>query len=276
MLGLAFGSFLNVFLIRFPEEESLATPRSHCRHCDHTLAWWENIPVLSWLILRGRCRQCRAAIGIRYPAIEFLVGLLWAACFLNAKPTDYPSLSANIAQIFLEAIGFSILCWLLVALAVLDFEYLWLPDVLTLPGTALGFAFTLARFWPHEQFRELPAILHLAWTSILAILAATAIVLLIRLLYWIVRRQEGMGLGDAKLMAMLGAWLGLQGSIETFILAIFAGSAVALIWLLALTFRKQSGGWSTLSLPFGTVLCACALLEIFSPHWLMGNWQLLI
>jgi leader peptidase (prepilin peptidase)/N-methyltransferase len=277
LLGLAFGSFLNVFLIRFPEEESLATPRSHCRHCDHTLTWWENIPVLSWLILRGRCRECHTSIGFRYPAIELTVGILWAACWWTfSSPLYSPSAdAASSTAALVPAVGFPILCWLLTALAILDFEYLWLPDVLTLPGAALGFVFTLIRYWPHEQFRELPAILHLAWTSLLAILASTAIVLLIRLLYWIVRRQEGMGLGDAKLMALLGAWLGLQGAVETFILSIFAGATVALVWLLVLAFRRKSSGWSTLPLPFGTVLCASALLEIFSPHWLMGNWAIL-
>lgn len=85
-----------------------------------------------------------------------------------------------------------------------------------------------------------------------------------------------MGLGDAKLMALLGAWLGLQGAIETFILAVFAGCAAALVWLLVRAVRGKSSGWATLPLPFGTVLCACALLEIFSPHWLIGNWMLLI
>lgn len=276
LFGLACGSFLNVFLIRFPEEESLATPRSHCRHCDHTLAWWENLPLLSWLILRGRCSQCHTAIGLRYPAVELAIGLLWAACWWTFAPSLVESPADHSLISFVPAVGLPVLCWLLTALAILDLEYLWLPDVLTLPGVAIGFIFTLIRYWPHEQFRELPAIVHLAWTSLLAILAGAAIILLIRLLYWIVRRQEGMGLGDAKLMALLGAWLGLQGAVETFILAVFLGSAVALGWLLVLTARRKSSGWSTLPLPFGTVLCACALLEIFSPHWLMGNWLLLL
>ncbi len=233
---------------------------------------------MSWLILRGRCRQCHTSIGLRYPAIELTVGILWAACWWRlSSPLFAPSAdTASSTAVLVPALGFPILCWLLVALAALDFEYLWLPDILTLPGTALGFLYTLIRYWPHEQFRELPAILHLTWTSLLAILAGTAIVLLIRLLYWIVRRQEGMGLGDAKLMALLGAWLGLQGAIETFILAVFAGCAAALVWLLVRAVRGKSSGWATLPLPFGTVLCACALLEIFSPHWLIGNWMLLI
>src|ERR1039458_2744307 len=83
LLGLAFGSFLNVCVSRLPEGESVATPRSHCRRCSHALAWWENLPLLRWLLLRGRCRSCSAWIGLRYPAVELAVGVLWVGCWLN-------------------------------------------------------------------------------------------------------------------------------------------------------------------------------------------------
>ena len=144
LLGLAFGSFLNVCLSRWPEGESIVRPRSHCRHCDHALAWWENVPVLSWLALRGRCRNCRASIGCRYLLVEVSIAALWAGIMWHAlpgclgvdcfPPPDHAV--SNICFLVLLDGGKVVLCWLLVALAVLDAEHLWLPDWLTLPGAA--------------------------------------------------------------------------------------------------------------------------------------------
>jgi len=149
LLGLAFGSFLNVCLSRWPEGESIAKPRSHCRNCDHTLAWWENIPLLSWVVLRGHCRSCRAAISWRYPLVELAVGALWATvawqftrlAFNPEVPAISPFLHYNVDNSLGAALGGMIFFWLLVALAVLDAEHFWLPDWLTLPGIALGVVF---------------------------------------------------------------------------------------------------------------------------------------
>ncbi len=138
LLGLAFGSFLNVCLSRWPEDESIVQPRSHCRSCERTLAWWENVPLVSWLALRGCCRSCGAWIGWRYPLVELAVGVLWAVAawqFLNLiSLPDAPTL--NIA--FADALGKMIFYWLLVALAVLDSEHLWLPNFITLPESLSG------------------------------------------------------------------------------------------------------------------------------------------
>jgi leader peptidase (prepilin peptidase) / N-methyltransferase len=261
LLGLAFGSFLNVFLVRFPEDESVVTPRSHCRNCDHTLAWWENLPLLSWILLRGRCRLCRNRIGLRYPLVELVMGLLWAACWVKFQSP-------------LEILGFALLCWLLVALSALDAEYLWLPDALTLPGIALGFCFTLLRSWTDHATDRPANLLHAAWTALLAILASAGLVLFIRLAYWLVRRQEGMGLGDAKLMALLGAWLGLGGAMESFVLSVFAASLAAMVWLVVLAVRGKAGGWSTMPLPLGTFLCLAAFSEVFYPNWIWNGLHL--
>jgi leader peptidase (prepilin peptidase)/N-methyltransferase len=265
LLGLAFGSFLNVFLTRFPEGESIVSPRSHCRNCDHTLAWWENLPLLSWILLRGRCRTCRKWIGIRYPLIELAIALLWAACWAKFSLPIFP---AATAQSITQILGSAVLCWLLVALAALDAEHFWLPDALTLPGIALGFFFTLLRSWSGDAIDRHGILTHAATTSALAILASAGLVLFIRLAYWLVRRKEGMGLGDAKLMALLGAWLGLIGAMESFVLSVFAATAAASVWLAVLALRRRTSEWATMPLPLGTFLCVAAVSEIFYPDWI--------
>ena len=279
LLGLAFGSFLNVFLVRFPAGESVVAPRSHCRHCDHVLAWWENIPLLSWIVLRGRCRQCRAWIGIRYPLIELAIGFLWAACWFRFGPISVDAVAgpqqilAHTATLFrlVHVIGANLLCWLLLALAILDAEYFWLPDWLTLPGIAIGFAYAALLGWIYQLGPAL--LLHTLWYRLLGILGAGGVVLAIRLAYWLIRRQEGMGLGDAKLMAMLAAWVGLRGSLECFTISIFAAAAAAMLWLAVLAIRRKTEGWAKMPLPLGTFLCAAALVEVFHPQWLWRWWQ---
>jgi len=269
LLGLAFGSFLNVCLSRWPRDESVVQPRSHCRNCDHTLAWWENVPLLSWVVLRGRCRKCGAGISWRYPLVELVVGILWAAqvwrltkdiseALLGTAPTlhpDYPYL--------IVPIGMMILCWLLVALAVLDAQHLWLPDWLTLPGAALGFLFFLLgiKFNSDRILSFYGALgmqrrilLHLAGRRLLGILAAAALILLIRWIYKLIRKREGLGLGDAKLMALLAAWLGLPGALLAFVLGAIIGAVTALA-LLAVNRRRDTASWAATKLPLGTFLC---------------------
>jgi leader peptidase (prepilin peptidase)/N-methyltransferase len=291
LLGLAFGSFLNVVVSRLPEGENIATPRSHCRNCDHTLTWWENLPILSWLLLRGRCRQCQIRISLRYPLIELAVGLLWTGIWLKFCE---PLLSGQFSEKFHEfrgcwgeieaphygaaycvtsIIGYAVLSWALVALAALDAEHFWLPDRLTLPGITLGFGFTVLRaVWTASPINYRPGPSGAALSCLLAILFSGGIILIIRLAYWLIRRQEGMGLGDAKLMAMLGAWLGLQGALESFALAIFGALIAALVWLAILAIRRKSSEWAKMLLPLGTFLCLGALTEIFYPNWLWSTW----
>ncbi len=140
LFGLAFGSFLNVCAARWPEEESAAKGRSHCRSCGRTLAWWENIPLASWLALRGHCRTCKAAISWRYPLVELAVGTLWAfeTWRVLAVATDLAQPIAVLCYQLSVVLGTMIFLWLLVALAVLDAENFWLPDRLVWPGIALG------------------------------------------------------------------------------------------------------------------------------------------
>jgi leader peptidase (prepilin peptidase)/N-methyltransferase len=281
LLGLAFGSFLNVFLTRFPEGKSVVAPRSHCRNCEHTLVWWENLPLLSWILLRGRCRSCRTWIGVRYPLVELAVALLWAGCWIRFSSPLFAPISAGtevphpLAHSLFQVFGFALLCWLLVALAALDAEHFWLPDWLTLPGIAAGFLYTLLDTWSLQTwsrwFFDRPAnVFHAAWHCALAIIGAGGLILFIRLVYWLVRRREGIGLGDAKLMAMLGAWLGLRGGLESFLLAVLVASAVAMIWLAVLAIRGDTDGWAKMPLPLGTFLSVAGVVEVFCPDWLLN------
>jgi leader peptidase (prepilin peptidase)/N-methyltransferase len=261
LLGLCFGSFLNVCLSRWPAGESVISPRSHCRHCGRTLAWWENVPLLSWLALRGRCRTCHAWIGWRYPLVELAVGALWAHAawtFVDwAFVPGVPELA--LFKGLATLIGRLFFFWLLVALAVLDAEYLWLPNWLTLPVIAIGFAYSVVPLPFDGVFAQA------SWggsiqgraaiASLISILIAAGLILLIRWLYWLVRRREGIGLGDAKLMAMLAAWLGLPGALLAFVLGVALGGIAAVVVLVVPSARRDSESWALSKLPLGTFLC---------------------
>ncbi len=260
LLGLAFGSFLNVCLSRWPAGESIVKPHSHCRSCGRTLKWWENVPLLSWLALRGRCRSCRAWIGWRYLVVEASVGGLWALIgfrLLSRLPGTGTSIAmqqVNPPYGLLDAIGLMIFCWLLVGLAVLDAEHFWLADAATIPGIVLGFAYSL--FWVEQLGVALrPELWKVLGMRLLAAVAAAGLILLIRWIYWLIRRREGIGLGDAKLMALLAAWLGIRGALLAFGLGVALGATVAFI-LLALPSARASGeNWAVKKLPLGTFLC---------------------
>ncbi len=273
LLGLAFGSFLNVCLTRWPQDECIVSPRSHCRNCYHVLAWWENVPVLSWLALRGRCRKCRTAIGGRYPAVELLVAVLWCVpawkLFNLLSEMDLPLIQAY--DDILIAIGWMLFYWLTVGLAFLDAEHLWLPDRLTISGAVVGcVAATLhAGLVADSPMRNLDQrVSHVVTSAFLANVAGMAIasglVLLISGIYWLMRRREGIGRGDAKLMALLAAWLGLPGALLAFVLGVVLGALVALVLLLARKNQRfDSEDWSLTRLPLGTFLCIGGLVSSF-------------
>lgn len=277
LLGLAFGSFLNVCLTRWPAGESILKPRSHCRACGRTLAWWENIPVLSWLALRGRCRTCGTWIGWRYPLVELAVGLLWAivAWRYSYWGVDFLLPNSELALELARASGRAVFFWLVVALATLDAENLWLPDWLTWPGIALGLAFSVAPLpifgGTFASFHRGPNIhVQTAIATLISMALAALLILLIRWTYKLIRKREGVGLGDAKLMAMLAAWLGLPGALLSFVIGVVLG---ALTGLLLLALPKASAGktnapgenpagssagaelWAFRKLPLGTFLC---------------------
>jgi leader peptidase (prepilin peptidase) / N-methyltransferase len=266
LAGLAFGSFLNVCVTRWPAGESIVTPRSHCRNCVRKLAWWENIPIASWLALRGRCRTCSASIGWRYPLVEFAVAASWAIIAWHSLGelfaiTDALSLPVSYSPRFLLGLvvtvsGKMAFTWILIGLAALDAEHLWLPNAVTLPGIGLGIALTLLRGTPILSMASLlvpvsERLLH----SALAALIPAGLILLIRWTYWLIRRREGIGLGDAKLMAMLGAWLGLPGALLSFVIGVLLASIAAFVLLALPAERRGSESWVAAKLPLGTFLC---------------------
>ena len=261
LLGLAFGSFLNVCLSRWPAGESIIHPRSHCRNCEHTLAWWENIPLVSWLILRGRCRSCHAAIGWRYPLVELAVGILWAWTLWDSSAwtldPDRTSLVFCVEAI--RILGPLAFYWLLAALAMLDAEHLWLPNFLTLPGIALGVGVfflpeAIQKYWG-DFYPQFPSLFWSTVDHVIGILAAAALILVIRWLYKLIRHQEGIGLGDAKLMALLAAWLGLPGALLAFVLGTLLAALAGLFVVAVPAARTNPQSWATSKLPLGTFLC---------------------
>ena len=269
LLGLAFGSFLNVCLSRWPAGESIVSPRSHCRNCTHTLSWWENIPLVSWLVLRGRCRNCGTWIGWRYPVVEALVGVSWAAAAWQAlDPTSIAqllfahSLPVVVYLGVLTIVGNFVLRWLLVALAVLDAEHFWLPDWITLPGIVAGFFLALVHGTIIGESGSMKyAAKTAALNSIVGILAAASLILLIRWLYQLIRHREGLGLGDAKLMALLAAWLGLPGALLAFAIGVVLGASVALVLLAVPSTRTNPQSWAASKLPLGTFLCVGGIVS---------------
>jgi len=265
LFGLAFGSFLNVCLSRWPAGESVVKPGSHCRNCNHTLSWWENLPLLSWIILSGRCRNCKTAITWRYPLVELAVAVLWGiATWQWAGPSFEGFILRASPWAALCLLAFKLVFyWILIALVFLDAENLWLPDRLTLPGTLFGVVKVLFELWLAGRFFILNHGLVFAAVSLFGgILAAAALILLIRWLYKLIRHREGIGLGDAKLMALLAAWLGLPGALLAFALGAVIGAITALA-LLILPRKPQADAptWAATKLPLGTFLCIGGIIS---------------
>jgi leader peptidase (prepilin peptidase)/N-methyltransferase len=276
LLGLAFGSFLNVCLSRWPEGESIVHPRSHCRNCGRVLSWWENVPLVSWIALRGRCRGCGTWIGWRYVIVETAVGACWSLAVWNALPANLNPIVPMYffwLQIAVAAISMALI-WLLIALAALDAEHLWLPDWLTLPGIGVGLSLGFLKL---PILMKLSAMTGLPFTEgvktgrfglfapalelVVGVMASAALILLIRWAYWLVRRREGLGMGDAKLMALLAAWLGFSGALLAFGVGVVLGAAVALIVVLVPRHPLQQERRAQLKLPLGTFLCIGGIIS---------------
>ena len=218
-LGLAFGSFLNVVIHRLPRGQSLVRPGSACPACGQPIRAWDNVPVLSWLVLRGRARCCRARISVRYPLVELLGGLLaWAVLqrVVLALPSSTSWWMALASFSIHLALGLG-----LIAAAFIDLEYMVLPDGITLGGTVLGIASVPLR--PDLGLFE---------SLVGAALGFVMIWLPFDLLYRVVRGRTGMGLGDAKLAMLAGAWFGWPGALFALLAGAVQGTAVTLAVLL--------------------------------------------
>ena len=229
VFGLLFGSFLNVCIYRLPARLSVMRPSSQCPACGHVLSWYENIPVLSYAVLRGRCRGCRAPIALTYPLIELLTLAIFAGGYWLYGPTPL-----GVARIVFG-------CALLV-LFVIDLQHQILPNVITLPGIALGFAFSFFAMPPGPT----------PISSAIGIAVGGGLLWLTAVAYERLRHQEGLGFGDVKMLAMIGAFLGWELTLVTLLLSTLLGS---LVGVGLIVFRR---GDMKSVLPFGTFLAVGA------------------
>jgi leader peptidase (prepilin peptidase)/N-methyltransferase len=235
--GLCFGSFLNVCIYRLPRGQSVVKPRSACPHCGDPIPLYHNVPVVSWLILRGKCRSCKQPISPRYLVIELLTGLLFLGC--------YAHFGLTLAMLKVAVLGF-----LLLGLIFTDAETKLLPDAMTLPGLALGIGFSLVVPVNDLASRIMPGMVSAAmrheiswrlWSlsdSLLGAAVGASFLYGAAAIYLKTRGAEGMGFGDVKLMAMIGAFLGTKLTVFTIFTASLAGSLVGLSTILAI-WRKR-------------------------------------
>jgi len=239
-VGGVVGSFLNVVIYRVPRRESVVKPRSHCPHCGRVIRWYDNIPLLSWLILRARCRDCGVPISVRYPTVELLTAVL------TALTLERYGLTVAAAEVALFA-------WGSIALGLIDLEHQLLPDVLTYPAIVLGVAGALAGG------------LTTPLASALGLVVGGGIPAVVIVLYKAFRGIEGMGWGDVKYLAAIGAVLGVQGCLWVLIVAAVLGAAFGIGLMIA------GRGSGKTALPFGTFLALAALAWLYTP----ASWRLL-
>jgi len=249
--GLCWGSFLNVCIYRLPRGKSVVTPRSACPHCGDPIPLYHNVPVLSWLILRGKCRSCKQPISPRYLVIELLTGLLFLGCYAHFGLT-------------LAALKCAVLGYLLLGLVFTDAETKLLPDAMTLPGLVLGIAFSLVVPVNDLASRIMfglvsPALRsEISWRvwslsdSLLGAAVGASFLYGAAAIYLRTRGVEGMGFGDVKLMAFIGAFLGTKLTVLTIFAASLAGSLFGLstilaVWIKRIRRNKARGSSSRIS-----------------------------
>lgn len=241
LLGLVVGSFLNVCIVRLPADESIVVPASHCRTCNAPVAWHDNIPVASFVLLGGRCRGCGAPFSARYPLVEILTGVLFGMVAMQELPLPQTALHMAIAAA-------------MVAITFIDIDHFLILDVITYPSIAVSPLLALA-------------IGHITVTdSFLGIVVGGGSLWAFAWSYEKLRKQEGMGLGDVKLLAMIGGLLGWQATP----FSLFAGAVLgSFVGLGAMVFR---GRRFNLELPFGPFLAIGALVYMFDGPRLIDWW----
>jgi len=283
LLGLAFGSFLNVCVYRLPLDLSVVTPRSACPGCKKPIAFYDNVPVVSWLLLRGRCRHCKTRISARYLFVEVITGALFLGC--------YAYFGITVATLKYCVFGF-----LLLGLIFTDAETKLLPDKLTLPGLAFGLLFSLLVPVHDMASQFLPGMLDLPLSadfaarlfslldSVLGAVLGASFIYGAGAIYLRWRGAEGMGFGDVKLMAMVGAFLGIKLTVFTIFAASLTGSLFGLTTVLVVWIKRthrftrrlptlqaaRRRGWQSAQMvyrhyqmPFGVFLGSMALIALF-------------
>ncbi|MEO8192008.1 MAG: prepilin peptidase [Acidobacteriota bacterium] len=241
-LGLVVGSFLNVLIHRLPRGESVVWPGSHCPVCGAPIAGRHNVPVLSWIALRGKCAACRAPIALRYPAIELINAALWVCVALRAKDWG-------------ELLSGAFLVSACLALLAIDAEFQILPDKITLTGLAVGIA--LSFFSPSRS----------PISAVIGAAAGAGGLFLVAFAYEKIAGHEGMGLGDVKMLGMIGAFLGPAGVLLTILLASLSGSVVGIALI------ASGAGTRKLRLPFGVFLALGAVAAWFFGAPLIARYR---
>jgi leader peptidase (prepilin peptidase)/N-methyltransferase len=242
VFGLILGSFLNVCIHRIPRRESIVHPPSSCPHCGTRIRFYDNIPVVSFILLRGRCRSCRGPISARYPLVETITGLLSMALFARY----------GVSLPYFLWLAF---CACLVVITFIDLDHKIIPDVLSIPGVILGFALSF-----------LPVSSVSVFESILGILLGGGSLYLVAFLYSWIRGQEGMGGGDIKLLAMIGAWMGWKALPFVILISSLTGTLIGGGSLLLSRQRLSE------QIPFGPFLALGALLYLFFQRDIYALW----
>ena len=232
IFGAAIGSFLNVCIVRLPENNSIIKPSSQCPYCHHPIRFYDNIPIISYFVLQGKCRDCRGRISWRYPLVEIITALLTLILFLKF------GLSLNFLVFF-------IFTAVLIVITFIDLDHQIIPDVLTLPGIPLFFL--AAVFLVKVPWKD----------ALIGLLIGGGVLMTIAIVYEFITKREGMGGGDIKLLAMIGGFFGWQSLIFVLLFSSFTG---AIIGITAMIIKKQDTKYAV---PFGPFLSAAAVAYIF-------------
>jgi leader peptidase (prepilin peptidase)/N-methyltransferase len=288
LFGIVIGSFLNVCISRIPESLSVVAPGSRCPRCEKPIQPYDNIPILSWFLLRGKCRNCHLPISPMYPAVELLTGLMFVLTFYTFGVT-------------IPTFKFLVFGCLLIILIVTDIVARILPDAVNWFGFGLGLAFAVkvfpdswwglgyASFWIHD--RHVPTVVAGLADALLGAALGSLLLLGAATLYKLVRKREGMGMGDVKMMAMVGTFLGVRGTFLTILVGTCLGSVVGILWVLGLFVvgwnrqlalrgaRRGLGSETSLrwkiasqyQLPLGTFLGAGAFLVVYWLPWALSR-----
>ena len=246
ILGCCIGSFINVVITRMPKNESIISPRSKCFNCGYKIRWFDNIPIFSWILLSGKCRNCRKRISITYPLIEFFTGFFFILS-TQSSPSLYQEIQFK-SFFFRDFLGF-IFIFLCITLAILDAKHFWLPNIITYIGTFIGLISSTIVKISHE-FIEFHLIINTFSATILGFLIFYSLSVMGKFLF----KKPVLGGGDAKLSALLGAWLGIKGLLITIWLSFNAAGIFVIIGLILkkITLNQK--------IPFGVFLVASGLI----------------
>ena len=249
LIGLAVGSFLNVLIYRVPEGMNIATPPSHCPKCDHRLKWYDNIPLLSYIILRGKCRYCGTHISLRYPLVELLNTVLWFICLMCFTSYIIPGMEMN----WIKFITSCFVCSLLICIFFSDLDHMEIPDIFQLGLLICGLVLCL------DHVNEENIML-----KVFGFLGAGALFIITNYLYKLIRKREGIGFGDVELIACAGLILGGYNVIVALLLSCVVGGAGLLIYsLINKTSEKEH--------PFAVLLVPGILISLFVGQYIV-DW----